>query len=403
MHNQLIFNKFLRSCRAWGKRLPGTRAILLFLFGVLFSGPSPVQARSPFQFVVDNQTFAYNLEWTGIDTIADGQTFIGNILKTYFQYHFHPRLFVQGGALLQHPFGDDRRISETDPVISLNYRLFPGWLVTAGTIDRNHPLHDGIFWETLRFTDPIEQGFQIKADTEYLRQDTWISWEQRETATRREKFSVGNYTGLKYRGFNLDGQIYWVHLGGQQNNGPGVFNNLSMAFGGGYTWKPGGEQLSFLNEAGFRAHYLYQKDEPFGMPKVDEDGVALRAWVELWGFNLFFGLWDGGSQNFNSGRGDIAQPGIALAKGNPLYRAQDFQEVGLYKIIHLADSVSARLDLRQQFVLDELVEVYALTVQWVEAFDLFEDYFRRHWKGWRSKSAFPSRLKKTPSASRLKR
>jgi hypothetical protein len=36
----------------------------------------------------------------------------------------------------------------------------------------------------------------------------------------------------------LEGQVYWVHLGGQQNSGPGVFNNLSLGVGGGYTYRP---------------------------------------------------------------------------------------------------------------------------------------------------------------------
>ncbi len=387
-------------CRALKVNIIAINLLLVSLLvaGFLLSVPSQAEARSPLQFKVDNQTFVYNLEWTGIDSIVDGETFIGNILKTFFEYHFNKRLYVQGGALLQHPFGDGDRIDEADPVIALHYRAFPGWKVTGGTIDRNHPLHDGIFWETLRFTDPIEQGFQLKGDTEFIKQDLWIAWERRETANTREKFSVGNVTELRWEGFSLEGQFLWAHLGGQQNAGPGVFNNLSIAFGGGYTFIPNFESFSFFREAGVKVHYLYQKDEPAGAPELDENGVAVKAWVNLWGINFVGRIWNADGGNFNSRRGDAGQPGIALAKGNPLYRADEFQEIGLYKVWQLAETVSMRFDLRQQWVLDESVEVYGLTFQWVDGFDLFEDYFRKHWKSGNKKSA-----RKPKTKSRLKR
>lgn len=372
--------------------------IFILVFGFLLFLAPKAEARSPLQFKVDNQTFAYNLEWTGIDSIVEGETFIGNILKTFFEYHFNKRLYVQGGALLQHPFGDDDRIDEVDPIIALHYRAFPGWKVTAGTIDRNHPLHDGIFWEALRFIDPIEQGFQLKGDTEFVKQDLWIAWERRETANTRERFSVGNVTELRWNGFSLDGQLLWAHLGGQQNTGPGVFNNLSIAFGGGYTLIPDIEGFSFFKEAGFRVHYLYQEDEPAGLIKLDERGVAVRAWVNLWGVNLVGRFWNADGGNFNSRRGDLGQPGIALAKGNPLYRAEEFQEVGIYKVFQLAESVSMRFDLRQQWVLDESVEVYAVTFQWVDGFDLFENYFRKRGQGRSDKT-----VRRSKPRTRLKR
>ncbi|MFQ5481298.1 MAG: hypothetical protein ACE5ER_00965, partial [Nitrospinaceae bacterium] len=331
-------------------------------------------------------------------------TVIGNLLRTELQDHFNRRLYVETGALLQHPFGDDDRIAEADPVISLNYRLTPDWLITAGTIDRDHPLHDAIFWELLRFTDPIEQGFQIKGDSKFLRQDLWLNWEQRETATRREKFSIGNFTELKWKGFHLDGQVYWVHLGGQKNSGPGVFNNLSLGFGGGYSWQNDREDLSFLQGAGAAVHYLYQKDEPPLAAKLEGDGIAARVWVDVMGFNVYFLNWDAGDPGFHSRRGDAAMPGVALAKGNPLYGADDFQEVGISRLWPLADAVHLRLDLRQQFVQDQMVEVYALTVQWREDFDLFANFFRRHGKGAREAASRPSRLhRRAPApASRLR-
>ena len=138
-------------------------------------------------------------------------------------------------------------------------------------------------------------------------------------------------------------------------------------------------------------------DEPANVPKVDETGVAAQAWINLWGINFVGRIWHAEGLSFNSRRGDIGQPGIALAKGNPLYRTDDFQELGFYKIFQLADTISMRFDLREQWVMDQTVEVYALTFQWVEGFDLFEDYFRKKWKGWEKSEPKPrqkSRLKR---------
>jgi len=64
-------------------------------------------------------------------------------------------------------------------------------------------------------------------------------------------------------------------------------------------------------------------------------------------------------------------------QGNPLYRTEEFQEIEIYKVWQLAESVSMRFDLCQQWVIDETVEVYGITFHWVGGFDLFEDYFRK--------------------------
>ena len=86
---------------------------------------------------------------------------------------------------------------------------------------------------------------------------------------------------------------------------------------------------------------------------------------------------DGGSQNFNSARGDVLQSGIPLAKGEPFYKASNFWEVGVNKTWQLADKVTISVDLRGQFVLDQFEHIYAFNFTWRESFPLFEDYFKK--------------------------
>ena len=115
--------------------------MLAILFG---SAPLTAWADSPLKLVVENQTFVYNLEHTNIDPIANGRTLIGNQTKIYFSYKIEKSVRVDMGVFLDIPFGDDDHVSDTDPIIALHWKFRPGWQFTAGTLDRNHPLHDAL-------------------------------------------------------------------------------------------------------------------------------------------------------------------------------------------------------------------------------------------------------------------
>ena len=352
----------------------------VLLIGFLFPA-IPAWAESPLSLVIENQTYVYNRELgREVDTTvkAEGFTLIGNLTKAFFQYEIKKGLVIEAGALWNFEFGEDNVPDEIDPVISLHYAFAPDWLFTAGTIDRNHPLHDGFFNDVLRYSEPIEQGFQIKSNSQHLRQDLWLSWEERETTTQREKFSIGDVTQVKAGGFMLEGQIYWVHLGGQKNSGPGVFNNLSLGLGTGYTYRPekSAGSTGWLDEIGFTVHYLHNSDDPPGLPKVEDEGMAYRAFLSIWDTYIYFQHWRGGSLNFNSPRGDVTMPGIALSKGDPLYRTRIYDEVGIVKTWQLADEVIATVDLRGQFLLGQFQPIMTVNVTWRPKFPLFEEYFR---------------------------
>ena len=69
-------------------------------------------------------------------------------------------------------------------------------------------------------------------------------------------------------------------------------------------------------------------------------------------------------------------PGVPLAKGNPLYRAEKFDEVGLIKTWDLADEVIATFDFRAQFLLGRFLPRLALNITWRPEFPMFEEYFK---------------------------
>ncbi len=343
--------------------------------------PPTARADSPLSLVIENQTYIYNRERAkevDVSLQAKGFTLTGNLTKSFFRYQLSDQLRIEAGVLWNFEFGEDDQPDEVDPVIALHWDFSPGWRFTAGTLDRNHPLHDAFFNDVLRYREPIEQGFQLKADIEHLRQDLWLSWEERETATQREKFSIGDYTQVKAGGFMLEGQVYWVHLGGQQNTGPSVFNNLSLGAGGGYTYRPekSGGTPGWLDEIGFTVHYLKNIDDPPALPEVDEEGMAYRAFLTVGGTYIYYQHWRGGSLDFNSPRGDATMPGIPLSKGDPFYRARIYDEVGVVKTWQLADEVNATVDLRGQFLLGRFQPLLVFNITWRPEFPLFEDYFK---------------------------
>jgi len=182
--------------------------------------------------------FMKNLEHTSIDEFNEGETFIGDQMKTFFRYIPIKGLTIESGAFLGIPFGDSDRVNPKEPVISFHLDFGPGMRITAGTIDRRHPLLEAFFDDDQDYTDPIEQGFQLKGENDRLRQDLWISWEEKETDSMSELFPVGNLTRVSARGVMLEGQIYWVHHGGQKSEQDLVFNNISMAAGVGYSLYP---------------------------------------------------------------------------------------------------------------------------------------------------------------------
>ncbi len=275
---------------------------------------------------------------------------------------------IELGALLNIPFGEDDRVDEVDPVISFLYEFHPGWRVIAGTIDRNHPLLDGMFNnDILQFNDPIEQGFQFQVKRDFLVQDLWIDWEEIETSTRQEKFSIGNFTQFKIAGFMADVQVYWVHRGGQRNSGGGVDNNLTYAIGGGYAFSPAdiSSGWSFFQELGADFHYMKVKNEPLGMPETKEDGTVGKIFARLLDIDFYYKFWSGGGMDFQT------------AKGDPLYRADDFQEFGVEKSIFLTDQIILTAGFKGQWVLDKFVHEDLISLKWRTNFPLFPEYFKK--------------------------
>jgi len=344
----------------------------LFLVGFAWILPHPLLAQSPLSFVIENETFIKNIEREKIRSIEtshdlDGQTFIGDIIKPYFSYSVNDRVKINLGAVVDIEFGDDDDVAEADPLISLTWDFRPGWRMTAGTLDRDHPLLDAYFDDTLTYEAPVEQGFQLQAETEHLRQDAWLAWEIEELSDRQEKLSIGDYTQFRYRGFTLDGQVYWVHFGGQRNSVVGLDNNIGYAFGAGYSTQL--DKTGPLEAAGLTAHYLGVWDDTPGRPgSREEDGILARAFARIWGTDIWFKYWEGGSADFDA------------SKGDHLYVTDRFRELGIERQWKLAERIGLTANIQLQHVLqyhNDLFLEFLVSVHWLIDFPLAPDYFAK--------------------------
>jgi hypothetical protein len=134
--------------------------------------------------VFETTFFLKNLEI--VDLPIDGETFIGYLAPLRLRYRAHEQLTLEAGAVLGHNFGDDKDIDESEPLFRLVYEPSRDVFIIAGTIIRTHPVHEALYDDVNAFRQIAEQGFQLRSDLQWLKEDIWINWKVRETSIRSE-------------------------------------------------------------------------------------------------------------------------------------------------------------------------------------------------------------------------
>lgn len=261
--------------------------------------------------VVEAAFFSKNLE------IPDGRTYIGYLAPIRLRYRPNERLTLEAGALLGRNYGDDRELDVTEPLLRLAYEPIDAAYLIAGSLIRTHPIHDALFDDAWAFGRNAEHGLQIRVDGRRLKEDLWLNWKVRETERRSEKFDFASVTQLRFGGLWLDGQLFWVHTGGQLNNPDDpllhvVDHNIGFLGGGSYGLGP-------LRVGGY---YLYDKDIPdadSGQKKSTGSGIEGRVaydakpaeWLDLTLFGSHF-----------------AGDGLLCRLGDPLYGKDEYSQLG---------------------------------------------------------------------------
>lgn len=125
---------------------------------------------------IDNLNFNKNNEYFNL--IADGYTILGTQLHPKISYKPHPQFQLELGVFGLYNFGNEA-YSKIIPTFSLDYKL---WKLdmTVGTL-HNENLHQLIapFMtdETLLDERRLENGSQLRYQSDRLHLDAWLNWE----------------------------------------------------------------------------------------------------------------------------------------------------------------------------------------------------------------------------------
>ena len=159
----------------------------------------------------------------------------GSLLWSYDDF-----VEVEAGAMARLPFAlDFDEELGAFPILAVTVAPFGPWLtLRLGSIDIEHGHHPALLdedryrygrpyqelynrsIEVMREVGddpflPVENGFQLRAVTEWVRAEVYLDWQLLETEEHREKFAVGVLARFESRWLEAGFDYRLVHYGGQ--------------------------------------------------------------------------------------------------------------------------------------------------------------------------------------------
>lgn len=327
--------------------------------------------------VVESAFFTKNLEiLTEVKDIEVGRTYTGYRAPIRLRYRPHERVTLEGGVSLGHNYGDDDDLDAAEPVLRLVYEPLENLYIVTGTLIRTHPAHDALYddaialrgHDTLLPARDLDEGLQIRLNREQFKSDTWINWRVRETTGRPEEFDMGSVNQFRLGGIYIDGQLLWVHTGGQQNNpndppAHKVEHNLGLLGGASYGISAG----PLLKDIRIGGYYIHDSDSPdneSGIADTEGSGFEGRITADVFpkdNFNLhLFGSYFKGDD-------------LLCRQGDPLYRLDEYAQVGtnlLFRLPAGGGGLALEFGLALQALEGSLEHTEQLYLTWGKAFTL---------------------------------
>ncbi len=285
-------------------------------------GLGPGQPETPVGEVdvrVETAFYFKNLELLGLDSI-NGETLYGVLVPLRFVYRQTPGLFIELGAVLGQDFGDSDRLSTTDPLFRLSYAPIDDVFIIAGTIFPTHWIHDALLDDTWKLRGPVEQGFQLRADRQHFKTDTWVNWRVKESQWDPEEFEIAssNQVRLFDQSLWLDLQALWSHVGGQLTLSDRLEQNLGFNIGG--SWGVHSiEGMGALSEFRLGAHFLHTRDSGRDIETETGHGWEVSGAMD---FELPHNIRARVNASYFSGND------LRASRGDGLYRLDDYTQLG---------------------------------------------------------------------------
>jgi len=321
--------------------------------------PGAERAVGRVDFVAESAFYFENMELLGLDTV-EGETLFGVLLPLRFRYRADPRLQFELGAVLGEDYGDADRLNVAEPLIRLTFAPTEGVYVVAGTLIPTHWIHDALLDDTMKLRGRAEQGVQLRVDRPHFKQDLWVNWFVRETRLEPEEFEIASASQGRF--FDdwlwLDGQVIWVHAGGQVTESDRLENNL--VFLGGASVGPSFDcRAPCLAGLRVAARFLHSIDSGRDIDRETGTGWELEAIAEV---PIDRGM--RGRIHASYFRGDD----LVLDRGDPLYTLEDYAQLGGSLVFQPVRGLAIETAILGQWTDDELNFTYRVNFRWGEAF-----------------------------------
>ncbi|MCP4292379.1 MAG: hypothetical protein GY780_11170 [bacterium] len=312
--------------------------------------------------LMETAFFFKNLELFNLDH-ALGETFTGYRIPIRAGYKPRKDLALELGVMLGHDFGDQDRLNATAPVVRLMYEPTSKLYVIAGTLLPTHWICDAFLDDSQKFRNDVEQGFQLRANKNWLKNDTWINWRVREGEVSAEEYEIGMSHQFRMLGnvLHLDGQFMWTHAGGQVSSRGRIEQNLLYLSGASVGT---GEPLGFSACQDIRLSYrwMYSREENDHTDLAKGYGRSFSAHSDF-RIQPYFVI-RAFAEVFN---GD----GFVATLGDPLFQLDEYNQIGCNLLFNVADNrLHIEAGFVKQYTADDVNLTYQLSMVWNDGFSL---------------------------------
>jgi len=250
----------------------------------------------------------------------EGETFTGYRLPLRLQYQPRHDLSIELGALLGHDFGDNNRLNQTSPLVRIVYEPSARLFIIGGSLIPTHWIHDAFHDDVQKFRTDVEQGFQLRVDKPWFKNDTWLNWRVREEAVEAEEFEIGLSNQIRPLGdiVHLDTQFMWTHAGGQISSSGRLEQNL-IYLAGVSIGKQNPLGITFCEDIRLGYAWMYSREENDHMGLVKGYGRAYSAHADFRVLQHFIirGFYE-----------TFAGDDFISTLGDPLYRLDQYDQLG---------------------------------------------------------------------------
>jgi hypothetical protein len=245
--------------------------------------------------------------------IEVGRTLFGYQLNPSLYYQVNPYLKIQAGVFLRNDFGSENTYTSISPTLTLKAKK-NNFSMLFGTLEGalSHRIIEPMFDISRVIENRLENGFQVKYNSQRTFFDTWINWEKfiERGAPYKEQLTTGSSLqfdliepNTKHKNWHimLISQFLLSHRGGQIDED--TFNQLYVKMNA-----TAGLRISksfsdkFIKEVRLEPYYLlYKENSNSGMPFDNGGAMYLNAFVDTKYLGFMLSYWN--SQNFIAPRG----------------------------------------------------------------------------------------------------